>query len=213
MPYRRRRGKRTQKPNKNALKKMMKSVAYSTQETKHHRVTVDDENITSGGASTELNSVDSQGPASGQFVGQEIRQMGIRLKGSFTQADSSNIVRWMVVNFSESFSQLLAHGTSQFIDVFYDTTLPLYSPLRECNIAKVYLDRTVVLNQSDADNKKISLFDKWIPLGFKKYVADETNLSGVGRGSNKIYLVAFSDSSFSPSPTITLCSTLYYKDA
>lgn len=213
MPYRRRRNVRNKKPNKNALKKMMRSVAYSTQETKHHRTSLDAEDVSDGGSALELNSVDSPGVASGQFVGQEIRQMGIRLKGSFSQADSSNIIRWVVVNFSESFSQLLATATEPFINMFYDTTLPLYSPMRECNINKVYLDRTVVLNQADGANNKISLFDKWIPLGFKKYVADEGNLVGVGRGSNKIYLVAFSDSGLATHPTMTLCSTLYFKDA
>lgn len=211
MPVRSRR--RRPPVSKSSLKKMMKSVAYSTQETKHHRVTIDEGAIPDAGSALELNSVDSQGVASGQFVGQEIRQMGLRLRGSLKQADSSNIVRWLVVQFSESFSELLATQTSQFVDMFYDTSLPLYSPIRESSIAKVYLDRTVVLNQADGANNKISLFNKWIPLGFKRYTADEANLGGVGRGSDKIYLVSFSDSGVSPHPTITCSSTLYFKDA
>lgn len=213
MVYRRRRQKRSSNStSKQSLKKMMRAVAFSTQETKHHRV-IEDEAVLDTGSVFELNSVDSQGVASGQFVGQEIRQIGLRLRGSFVQADSSNIVRWLVLSLSSAFEIGLAAGGYNSNDIFYDPNSPLYSPMVESHISKVYLDRTVVLNQADGANNKISLFNKWISLGMRKYMFDETSTLSPKDGSDKIFLMGFSDSGVSPHPTIVVHSTLYYKDA
>lgn len=208
-----RKHKKSLKLTKKSLKSMMKSVAYSTQETLHHRVFGVDQAVPRVGYYEELNTVDQQGVQSGNFTGQEIRQMGLRLKGRLLQADSSNIVRWCVVTFTSAFQELLRDGTAEVNELFYEPSGALYSPMRECNIKKVYLDKTVVLNQQDSENNKIVLFNEWIPLGFKKYKAIEAGPTTVDSGSDIIYIIALSDSSISPSPLVTYHSTLYYKDA
>lgn len=213
MVYRKRYTKKNSTLKKSALKKMMKAVAYSTQETKHHRVVEEDLEIQPSGSMVELNTVDTQGITAGTFIGQEIRQVGIRLRGKLQQEDSSNIVRWVVLSLSEAFAQELTAGTSDPNGIFYDPGLAIFSPIISTHVNKVYVDKTVVLNQQDAANNKIVLLNKWVPLGMKKYRFNEQSNTAPKDGSDKIYLMLFSDSAFGSHPGTTFHSVLFYKDA
>lgn len=203
MPFRRRRGNKLTK----RVKKVMQEVAYSTQETKHHRVE-DEIDFSTSGILVELNTVDSQGSASGQFIGQEIRQIGLRLRGKLSQADANNTVRMVVFTPSAAFETALAGGAPP-TDLFYAPTN--WSAMRECNVKKSYLDTNMTLNIASGQNDKIRLVNRWIGLKMKKYKVVEGSVPV--SGSDKIYLLLLSDSSLPSHPQFEFASTLYYKDA
>lgn len=212
MPRRYPRNRRNPKLSK-AVRSEVKRIAYSTQETKHHRVNVAATGMPAAGFSVELNTVDAQGVASGEFVGQEIRQIGIRLKGYLSQADNSNLVRMVIVTPTANKEAETAQGKAFTDDLFYAGD-PLLQPFRESAVKKVYLDRLVVLNMSNGQNDKIYVFNEWIKLKMKKYIVDESSLPAGGiLGAQKVYLALISDSSLPSHPTLNLASCLYYKDA
>lgn len=190
------------------VKKAMKEVAYSTQETKHHRVE-DLTSISTSGVLIELNSVDSQGDGSGQFIGQEIRQVGIRIRGKLAQSDANNVVRVVVFTPTAAFQSNLDQGLSSPYNLFYLQTN--WSAIREANAKRVYLDRNYVLNIASGQNDKIKLLNEWINLKMKKYKIVEGG--NPPTGSDKVYLLLMSDSSLPNHPTFEYASTLYFKDA
>lgn len=205
MPFRRRRNRRNLSSQ---VKRVMREVAYSTQETKHHRVE-DEVDFSTSGVLVELNTVDSQGTASGQFIGQEIRQIGIRLRGKLSQADANNTVRVVVFTPSPAFETALAGGASP-TDLFY---LPSnWSAIRESNVTKTYMDTNMTLNIASGQNDKIRLVNRWISLKMKKYMIVEGSGPPL-TGSDKVYLLLLSDSALPSHPTFEFASTLYYKDA
>lgn len=214
MPYRRnnRRSRRAPRNLSKAVRSEVKKIAYSTQETKHHRVNVASTGLPASGFWTELNTVDSQSVASGGFVGQEIRQIGIRLKGYMSQADSSNIVRMVIVTPTANKEAQTAQGTAFTDDLFYAGD-PLLQPFRESAVKRVYLDRTFILNMSNGQNDKIVMFNEWIKLNMRRYTVDESNLPSGTLGAQKVYIAFVSDSSIASHPTLNLASCLYYKDA
>lgn len=194
------------------VKDTMKQIAFSTLETKHHRYNVPLTSITVDGLAIELNTVDSQGVAAGQFIGQEVRQMGLRLKGRFQQADSSNVLRYMICSLKTAFECDLKEGIVELNDLFYQKDNPLYSPLREASIGTVYKDRTLILNIAGAGGDDVKLFNHWIPLKMKKYYFQENSTHTPKAGGTIIYMFMWSDSAVSAHPTVFGHSTLYYKD-
>lgn len=209
MPRRTRR-RNTRQPISKRIKKVMREVAYSTQETKHHRV-VDTLTVAENGTMVELNTVDSQGVSSGQFIGQEVRQIGLRFRALLFQADSHNVVRLMFLTPSTSFQSDLDAGTVTPNDIFYQPTSPLLSPLVESKIKRVYSDRTLSLNMAAGQNDQLRIINKWINLKMRKYTLQD----GVPNypGQDKVYVAVFSDSAFATHPTIDFHSIMYYKDA
>lgn len=208
MPFRRRPRRRPRRTLTKAVRSEVKRIAFSTQETKHHRVEVDSA-FDNQGTLVELNTVDSQGDASGQFVGQEIRQMGIRLRGKLTQSDSNNVVRLIVFTPSAQFESALTAGTQSAADLLYFPTN--WSAIREPQVSKVYHDKNYVLNIASGQNDMIRLVNNWINLRMRKYKINET--TSPMTGSNKVYLFMMSDSGVAPHPIFQFASTLYYKDA
>lgn len=205
MVYRRKRSKNTKLSTK--VKAAMKQAAYSTQETKHHRVE-DLIDFSNSGSLTELNTVDTQGSSSGTFIGQEIRQIGIRIRGKLAQADANNVVRMVIFTPSASFESHLATGGS-LLDLFYLPTN--WSAIRESNVKRSYMDRNLVLNIASGQNDKIRLVNHWVSLKMKKYKFVEGVVPATG--SDKIYLLLLSDSALPTHPSFEFASTLYYKDA
>jgi len=202
--------RRTRKVLSKAVRKEVRKIAYDTQETKHHRVD-DVVTFSNSGSLVELNTVDSQGVASGQFIGQEIRQMSLRLRGLLTQADSSNIARVIVFSPTAEGQVLLTAG-SIVNDMFYSPTGSdsLYSFVRESLVARVYHDRMYVLNMANGQDDYTRFLRLNINLHMKKYRVNETPPIS---GSNKIYLGLISDSGVTNHPTLNFESFLAYKDA
>lgn len=208
MVYRKKRYTKNSSTLSKKVKDAMKEAAFSTQETKHHRVE-DLISFSSSGTLVELNTVDSQGVTSGSFIGQEIRQMGIRIRGKLSQADSSNVVRLTIFTPSTAFEARLESGVALPNDLYYLPTN--WSAIREAHVKKTYLDTNMVLNQSDASNDKIKLLKLWVDLKMKKF----KYLEGItpATGSDKVYMLIMSDSALIPHPRLEYSSTLYYKDA
>ncbi len=203
--------RRQRKTLSKAVRNEVRKIAYATQETKHHRVT-DVVSFSNAGSLVELNSVDSQGVASGQFIGQEIRQMSLRLRGMLTQADSSNIAR-VIVFTPTAEGQVLLTGGSIVNDMFYSPagSDSLYSFVRESLVDRVYYDRIHVLNIASGQNDMTRFLRLSLNLHMKKYKVNEgTNPAS---GSDKIYLGLISDSGVSDHPTLNFESFLAYKDA
>lgn len=192
----------------NKVRQAVRQIAYSTQETKHHRV-VDEIGFSTDSTLVELNTVDSQGVASGQFVGQEIRQIGIRIRGKLAQADSNNVVRLVVFTPSAQFESELTAGIAIPNDLFYMASN--WSAVREPMADKVFYDRNLVLNIASGQNDKIRLVNHWVNLRMRKYKINEANATK--QGSDKVYMLLMSDSGVTPHPTFEFSSTLYYKDA
>lgn len=209
MPRRTRR-RRNRRPLSSRLKKAMREVAYSTQETKHHR-RLDTLAVAENGSMELLNAVDSQGSQSGEFIGQEIRQIGIRFRCILHQADAQNIVRMLFYTPSQSFQSDLDAGTVTANDVFYQPVSPLLSPLVESKVKKLYSDRTLTLNAPVGQNDQIRIVNKWINLKMKKYMLQD-GVPGFP-GQDKVYVAVFSDSAFASHPILDYHSILYYKDA
>ncbi len=209
MPRRTRR-RRTRQPISKRIKKVMREVAYSTQETKHHRV-VDTLTVAENGSMVELNTVDSQGVASGEFIGQEIRQIGIRFRALVFQADSHNVVRLMFLTPSTSFQSALDAGTVTPNDIFYQPASPLLSPLVESKIKKVYSDRILTLNIASGQNDQLRVINRWLNLKMKKYTLQDGTPGFPGQ--DKVYVAVFSDSALASHPTLDFHSVMYYKDA
>ena len=174
----------------------MRKIAYSTQETKHHRVTNDSETIYTpiprDGLGYELNSVDSQGVESGQFVGQEVRQMGIQIKAILRQLTNNTpgepwngippggIIRMMAVQFTQAFQSRIQEqqnaGTQPtWSEMFYadNGDYRLVSPVRESHVERKYLDKTYVLDNLTGANRDTKVVSHFIKLGMKKYTFDE----------------------------------------
>lgn len=215
MPRRVRRSYRKRNALSKRVRKAVKQIAYSTQETKHHRVNTVATALPDSSFWVELNSVDSQGDASGEFIGQEIRQIGIRLKGYMKQADNSNLVRMLIFQPSPSQLQNYAAGNPLDQNLFY-TGDPLIQPVRESSVTRVFLDRLIVLNQTTGQNDKLYLFNHWVNLKMKKYTIVETSLPPNPPpivGQDLIYVLFQSDSAFASHPTLDMMSILYYKDA
>lgn len=191
------------------VKKAIKKIAFSTQETKHHRVS-EDIAFANVGTLVQLNTVNSQGVASGQFVGQEIYQMWLKLRGLLTQADSSNVTR--VVIFTPTMEgERLISGGANVNDMFYSTTGSdsLYSYFRESLTKKIYYDKIHILNIANGQNDKTTFVKLFIDLKMKKYKVHETSPTG----SDIIYLGLISDSGMPSDPVFNFESFLAYKDA
>lgn len=201
--------RRNRKVLSKAVRKEVRKIAYATQETKHHRVE-DNVDFANVGTLVELNTVDSQGVASGQFVGQEIRQMSLRLRGMLTQADSSNLARVIIFTPTAEGQVLLTAG-STVNSLFYATagSDSLYSFVREALVARVYFDRNYILNIASGQNDHTRFIRLSINLHMKKYIVNE----GTSSGSNKIYLGLISDSGLATHPSLNFESFLAYKDA
>lgn len=209
MPRRTRRRRPRQTISKR-IKKAMREVAFSTQETKHHR-RLDTLSVAQNGSMIALNSVDSQGVQSGQFIGQEIRQIGIRFRALLFQSDSHNVVRVMFVTPSTSFQSDLDAGLVTPNDIFYQPVSPLLSPLVESKVKKVYSDRLLTLNIASGQNDQLRVINKWINLKMKKYTLQDGTPNMPGQ--DKVYVAVFSDSALAGHPTLDYHSCLYYKDA
>ena len=210
---RRKRAKRMVRETLNKkVRKAVREIAYSTLETKHHRTSDKDVSIPDFGGVTELNTIDTQGDTSGTFIGQEVRQIGLRIKGQFSQGDSSNVVRYLICTLKPPFEQELNNQTATPSNIFYDPTIALYSPMIESKVSKVFVDRLAVLNMANGQNDKIALFNHWIDLKMKKYYFQEDSNTQPKAGSQVVYFMVFSDSGISPHPSVTYHSTLYYKD-
>lgn len=206
MVYRRRNKRSTNLSTK--VRAVMKRVAYSTQETKHHRIE-ESVNFSTNGSLIELNTVDSQGDASGQFVGAEIRQIGLRIRGKLSQADANNTCRVVLFTPSANFETLLQTGVATPTDLFY---LPSnWSAIRPSQVNKVYYDRNVVLNIASGQNDKIKLVNIWVNLNMRKYRINESTAPLTG--SDKVYMLLLSDSLLPNHPAFDYSSMLYYKDA
>lgn len=201
--------RRTRKVLSKAVRKEVRKIAYDTQETKHHRVS-DDVSFSNDGTLVELNTVDSQGVASGQYLGQEIRQMSLRLRGLLTQADANNLAR-VIVFTPTAEGQVLITSGSTVNDMFYSPvgSDSLFSFVRESLVSRVYYDRMHVLNIASNQNDMTRFLRLSINLHMKKYIINEGTVSG----SNKIYLGLISDSGVTTHPTLNFESFLAYKDA
>lgn len=213
MPYRRRTYRR-RRPTGNKSRKWtnaVKRVVNKQLETKHHRVLVEG-GITTAGAVEELNTVDSQGVASGQFIGQEIRQVFLRIRGKLTQADSSNVVRVVVFRPTTQAVEMMKLEGSGITDFFYNPGGALYSAWKRPWVDQVYYDRTRLLNMAAGQNDHIALLDIKQRLGGLRYKFDETGTGSTTKGSQSIMIGFISDSALTPNPTYEIESVLYYKD-
>ncbi len=191
-----------------AVRNEMRKISYSTQEKKHHRVVVDG-TFSSSGTAVELNTVDSQGVASGQFVGQQVRQIGIRLRGKLTQSDGSNVARVMIASLTQlGETELNATSVS---NLFYDPVEAIYSPHREPYFQRVFKDFTTSLNIASGQNDKIRLLNMWIPLQMKRLNVNEA--TNPLTSEQKIYIFLISDSDVVSHPAYTFHSNLMYVDA
>lgn len=207
MPLKRGRKRTTRYKGKNFNSAVQKVVNRNI-ETKHHRV-LDDASVSTDGYLLELNTLDAQGTASGQFIGQEVKQVGVRIRGLVRQADANNVCRMVIFTPTTAGEvELTANG---FTSVFYDTGSALFSPMRESLIRRVYSDRTFSLNIASGQNDKIRLLNQWVKLYGKKYKFFEGSVPATG--SQKLYLGMVSDSGIATHPSIEVHSILYFKDA
>lgn len=198
------------------FKNAVRRIVNSEIETKHHRVTADDLSFSTDGQVIELNSIDSQGVGSGQFIGQEVRQWYLKVRGQVQQADSTNVVR--VVCFRPTCAALeeMRENALTLAEFFYESTpsLSLYAPWRESMVDSVYYDKTMILNQTTQQNDKIQMFNIRQKLNGLKLKYIEGSAGGNVSQVSPIILLGFlSDSGVSAHPTAVFHSTLYYKDA
>ncbi len=203
----RRRPRRTRYKGK-SFNTAVQKVVNRNVETKHHRVT-DSQTVSTAGYLLELNTIDSQGVASGQFIGQEMKQVGVRIRGLVRQADSSNVVRMLVFTpTTAGEAEIQANG---FNTIFYDPVDALFSPHREAMVRRIYSDRTFSLNIASGQNDKLRILNQWVKLYGKKYKFLEG--SNPATGSQKLYLGMVSDSGIATHPSVDIHSILYFKDA
>lgn len=187
-------------------------------ETKHHRVEENGITFSTDGVLAELNGLDSQGVQSGQFVGQEVRQWYLKIRGQVQQRDATNTVRVVVFRPScAALDQLVDHAMTMS-EFFYSSTAPLslYAPWREPMVDAVYYDKTLVLNQADAAQNKIAQFTIRQKLnGLKLKVIEGAPVGSLTPVSPLIFIGFISDSLPASllHPRAIYHSTLYYKDA
>ena len=185
-----------------ATKKYVKSTTLRAIETK---MIVANESATSGVSVTYVNLfetlLDQQGVGSSSFIGREVLLESLRIKGLLIQADSSNVMRLFVIKLK---------GDSDPGDVMQQPLLPLYSDFNPSAVARIYMDRFVVLNQPGGTGR--ALFTKFINKLIKlKYT--KLRMTGVGEIPVQ-YLMGFvSDSGFTAHPAFNYNLTLRYKDA
>jgi len=193
----------------------VKRIVNREIETKHHRVAADDISFDTDGQVIELNSIDSQGVASGQFIGQEVRQWYLKVRGQVQQADGSNVVRVVCFRPTCSAMEELRADNITLADFFYENTptLSLYAPWREAMVDSVYYDKTMVLNQTTGQNDKITQFSIRQKLNGMKLKYIEGGDPALSQVSPLIYLGFLSDSGLVSHPVAVYHSTLYYKDA
>jgi len=208
MPTRNRRTRRTTRYKGRSFNTAVQKVVNRNIESKHHRVT-DSSSVSTNGYLLELNTIDSQGVSSGQFLGQEVKQVGVRIRGMVKQADASNVVRMMIFTpTTAGEGELQQNG---FTSLFYDPVDALFSPHREPMVRRIYSDRTFALNMASGQNDKLRLLNQWVKLYGKKYKVLEG--ANPPPGSQKLYLGVVSDSSVVSHPTIDIHSILFFKDA
>lgn len=221
MPYRRRKQAsrsrvprvRSSRPLTRTLgfRNAVKAVVNRQAETLHHRVT-QLSTVSSTGLLTELNTVDSQGVASGQFTGSEITQQFISVRGKVQQADSSNICRMVLFTPSSQGLEELKAGAN-LSELFYNPSRAIYSAWKPALVDKIYKDKLMVLNASTGQNDAIRMLRINQRLGGKKYRFMESAIVGTTGGSNVIYLGFISDSDVVTHPACEFESILYYKDS
>lgn len=198
------------------FKNAVRRIVNTQIETKHHRVSDDSLSFSTSGQVVELNSIDSQGVSSGQFIGQEVRQWYLKVRGQVQQADGSNVVR--VVMFRPTCAALdeMRENGLTLSEFFYESGsgLSLYAPWREPMVDSVYYDKTIVLNQTTGQNDKIQMFSIRQKLNGLKLKYIEGSAGGNVSQVTPIILLGFiSDSGVVTHPTALYHSTLYYKDA
>lgn len=196
------------------VRKAMRQVAFSTQETKHHRVVKYTQEILTDGTLYELNTLDTQGVTGGTFIGQEVRQVGLRMRAQLKQKGASNVLRFMIFSLEPAFQSLYNAVQVTPADIFFDKLLPLISPIKENVLKRVYMDRVMTLNIEAGTNDHIRLINKWVNLKMKKYTLVES-LPSLPIGQEIIYLAVYSDSALTGDnpPTMDFHNILYYKDA
>lgn len=220
MPYRTRRKTRSRVPRVRSSRPLtrtlgfrnaVKAVVNRQAETLHHRVDIID-SAPSTGLLTELNTVNSQGVASGQFTGAEISQMFLSVRGKVQQQDASNIVRMVVFTPSQQGLEELKSGVA-LSELFYNPVRAIYSAWRPSLVNKIYKDKLMVLNASTGQNDAIRMIRINQRLGGKKYRFNENATAGTTSGSEVIYLGFLSDSDVAFHPAVEFESILYYKDS
>lgn len=221
MPRRNRRNRKTRMPRVHTSQNLLKTSAFrsavkatvgKTAETYHHRVDQTATSVSELGILTELNTVDSQGVQSGQIRGQEIRQIALNLRGEIVQSDNSNIVRMCVFRPTAK-GQEIINGGATFSDLFYNPARAIYSSWLPGTIEKMYVDRTYVLNQAQAQNDEVKLLKMNQRLGGMKYKLVEADLGQANpAGGAVIYAGFVSDSAFATHPQVEFESVLYYHD-
>ncbi len=181
------------------LAQKVNAVVKRNIETKHIGDDVS-ESISTSVQAYSFSNLDSQGTTSSNFIGNEVRMQKLVFRAFLQQADSSNIVRFLVVNTRGLQSEANAS------DMFLPAATPLVAQLNNAYVKKVYMDRTYVLNNSGGDhllylNRTINLKNRTL------------HLQGVGDSAEQYWIVVVSDSSVITHPSILMRWETYFKDA
>lgn len=199
MPSYRPRRKRTRTTN-SRIARVAKRVIARNIETKQA------ESTASGTASTTIVSVNlldpifnAQGPSSNEFIGNEVRLQSLNIRGYFTQADSSNLMRVVIVR--------LRGCPVDINNVFLNKGIPLLSLLDNAFVKHVYMDRMVTLNGS-TQNDALSFLKRNINFKNRKY-----HLQNVSDVAESVLMFMVTDSLLPGHPGYKLLWNVKWKDA
>jgi len=197
--------KRKAAPKRKANSKSMKDVALNVVldniETKKKQISL----ITN--VSSTIQNVSfldrvfgTQGTTSTEFIGANVRLQSLSLRALFTQADTTNLMRVLLVR--------MRGCPVDKNDLFVDKTVPLLSDLNSTYIKKVYMDRMIFLRPTASGVSDYQYVIKNVNFANRRLYFD-----GVGDTMEDYQLVMVSDSAIGPNPNAVLYWTVRWKDA
>lgn len=208
---RRHRSKRTKVAK--SVKKYVNKKIHQDDETKFFdRTTVAGvglyDTFSSSGNQYELSNP-AQGTTDSTRVGDKLRLRGLRLRFTLVPGDTTQTCRIIVYQYKGN-SSLHTPAISEVLQSAY---IGVDSPLAPFthdyrNQFIILMDKTITL---DSVSHPVKSYKKKVPLKYAKKQIAFT--AGSTDGSNKVYMIAISDSTAAPHPQINFICRLFYDDA